>query len=53
MVDLPCRTRPGKLTDTSVGWKARDQVIIGRYRHCEGLVSCTRSADGLNADHMT
>ena len=26
MVDLPRRTRPGKLTDASVGWKARDEV---------------------------
>jgi hypothetical protein len=53
MVDLPCRTRPGKLTDASVGWKARDEVIIRRYRHCVGLGFCTRGADGLDADHMT
>jgi hypothetical protein len=26
MVDLPRRTRPGKLSDASVGWKARDEV---------------------------
>lgn len=28
MVDLPCRARPGKLTDASVGWSARDEVVI-------------------------
>jgi hypothetical protein len=53
MVDLPCRTRPGKLTDASVGWKARDEVIVRRYCHCVGLGVCTRGADGLYADHMT
>ena len=36
----------------AVGWEARDEVVVRRYRHRVGLRPRARSADGLHSDHM-